>query len=60
MAGGLDDKTAAPDLLKDDYNQETGWMCRVDTESSDIRDTVECVYFMPTEAEVYERGQMRW
>ena len=60
VAGGLDDKTAAPDLLKDDYNQETGWMCRVDTESSDVKDIVECVYFMPTEAEAYERGQMRW
>ena len=60
VAGGLDDKSTAPNLLTDDYDIETGWMCRVDTETSDYKDIAECVYFMPVEAEFYEKGQMRW
>jgi len=60
VAGGLDDKAAAPNLRNDDYDSDPSWMCRVDTETSDWKDIVECVYFMPTEADAYERGQMRW
>ena len=60
VAGGLDDKSAAPDLSKDNYDIETGWMCSVNTEISDYNDTAECVYFMPIEADEYPTGQFRW
>jgi len=59
-AGGLDDNTTAPDLRKNNYDIETGWSCVVDTESNDWKDTVECIYYMPNEAEEYEYGQYRW
>jgi len=34
VAGGLDDKVAAPDLRKSRYDISPGWLCRVDTETS--------------------------
>lgn len=60
VAGGLDDKTTAPDLKKNNYDIGIGWMCKVDTESNEWKDIVECVYFMPEEADEYEYGQYRW
>lgn len=59
-AGGLDDNATAPDLTKDDYDADPGWLCRVDTETSEWKDQAECVYFMPIEADSYPRGSMRW
>merc|ERR1712151_121499 len=60
VAGGLDDSTTAPDLRKNNYDIDNGWMCKVDTEENDWKDIVECIYFMPIEAEEYPYGQYRW